>query len=76
MLEVCAVCGEDLDEDPITFGIGSMLFHHRCRPACRFCERPYVVQEAGLAGATFDRETRWPEGFKPHERGARLVTRL
>ena len=28
-------------------GLGSMLFHQECLPHCRFCDRPYVVLEAG-----------------------------
>jgi hypothetical protein len=44
--EVCAICGREIDEDR-PLGIGTMLFHTACLPACRFCERPYVVEEAG-----------------------------
>lgn len=47
MLDVCAVCGEEVEESGISLGLGSMLFHHRCLPRCRFCDRPYIVQEAG-----------------------------
>lgn len=45
MIEVCAVCGEEVEEAGV--GLGSMLFHRSCHPCCRFCERPYIVQEAG-----------------------------
>lgn len=45
MIEVCAVCGQEVEEAGI--GLGSMLFHKQCLPACRFCGRPYLVQEAG-----------------------------
>jgi hypothetical protein len=45
MMEVCAVCGEELGAQSV--GIGSMLFHLGCLPTCKFCERPYMVQEAG-----------------------------
>ena len=33
MLDVCAVCGEELTEEGISVGVGSMLFHRRCLPA-------------------------------------------
>lgn len=45
MIEVCAVCGEEIEESSI--GLGSMLFHLTCLPRCRFCARPYLVHEAG-----------------------------
>ena len=45
LIDVCAVCGEEVAEAGV--GIGSMLFHHACLPACRFCDRPYEVDEAG-----------------------------
>ena len=46
MLDTCAICGAAVDEErPI--GIGSMLFHGRCVPRCRFCNRPYALDEAG-----------------------------
>ncbi|MBA2447082.1 MAG: hypothetical protein H0V51_03555 [Chloroflexi bacterium] len=46
MLEVCAVCGDEVVE-PAPIGIGSMLFHAGCLPRCRFCDRPYNLDEAG-----------------------------
>jgi hypothetical protein len=45
MIDVCAVCGQEVDNPHV--GIGSMLFHIECLPACKFCARPYAVQEAG-----------------------------
>lgn len=45
MLEVCAVCGAETDDAAV--GIGSMIFHQRCLPRCRFCARGYDVAEAG-----------------------------
>jgi hypothetical protein len=45
LIDVCAVCGNEVDE--VGVGIGSMLFHHACLPACRFCGQPYQVDEAG-----------------------------
>ena len=46
MLDVCATCGAEVDgEEPL--GVGTMLFHRRCLPACRFCRRRYAVDEAG-----------------------------
>jgi hypothetical protein len=45
MMDVCAVCGQEVGDPAV--GVGSMLFHLGCLPACKFCERPYVVQEAG-----------------------------
>jgi hypothetical protein len=45
-VEVCAVCG-DLIEEPGAVGAGVMLFHSDCLPACRFCGRLYVADEAG-----------------------------
>jgi hypothetical protein len=44
--ENCAVCSAELDEErPV--GVGSMVFHAGCLPACRFCGRPYTLDEAG-----------------------------
>jgi hypothetical protein len=45
-LELCAVCQTCLDE-PEPPGIGIMLFHRACRPACRFCSRRYRLDEGG-----------------------------
>ena len=45
MIDVCAVCGQEVGDPDV--GVGSMLFHLTCLPTCKFCERPYVVQEAG-----------------------------
>lgn len=45
-METCAVCLE-LIEEPDPVGAGVMLFHADCRPTCRFCGRPYAVEEAG-----------------------------
>jgi hypothetical protein len=43
--QVGSVCGQEVEEAGV--GLGSMLFHKQCLPRCRFCERPYLVQEAG-----------------------------
>ena len=45
-MEVCAACGK-LVEDSRALGVGSMLFHRQCLPACRFCRRAYAVSESG-----------------------------
>ena len=46
MIDVCAVCGCEVDEEqPV--GLGTMLFHPACLPGCRFCERQYALNEAG-----------------------------
>ena len=46
MLDSCAVCSTLVEEErPV--GIGSMLFHSGCLPTCRFCRRPYRLDEAG-----------------------------
>ena len=44
-METCAVCTE-LIEDDDPHGAGVMLFHTRCLPACRFCDRRYTIDEA------------------------------
>ena len=45
-MDTCAVCLE-LVEEPDPHGAGSMLFHSTCLPTCRFCNRPYAVDESG-----------------------------
>lgn len=45
-MDVCAVCGLEVD-DGESLGAGSMVFHGTCLPSCRFCERPYTVDESG-----------------------------
>jgi len=62
--EVCAVCGREIDEDRPA-GVGTMLFHDTCLPACRFCTRPYAVDEAGW---DFRGGVAWSDdwGYVPH----------
>jgi hypothetical protein len=45
-VELCAVCQRCIEEvDPP--GVGVMLFHQDCLPACRFCNRRYLLDEGG-----------------------------
>jgi hypothetical protein len=60
MIDVCAVCGNEVGNPSV--GVGSMLFHLHCLPRCRFCQRPYVVQEAGWdfrGGVAWNDEWGW-----------------
>ena len=47
------------------------------RPAPDRCVRGLLIEptaaDADLSGATYDAETRWPAGFKPHDPARRLV---
>ncbi|MCC2670679.1 MAG: pentapeptide repeat protein [Armatimonadetes bacterium] len=36
----------------------------------------YILQEASVAGAVYDSATRWPDGFRPEQRGARRAVRM